>query len=128
MDIDIKLHLQWYDEIQNCFREHTCFVFPKYEPMLLRIESWQAVSNTWRITMDNLCIIPSPLQIKYICHYIPIIYSIYLFKVYYNNLYILYITRSLVGCLRVDSYFSPSLVPQLQFSLSASSIKVIIFL
>lgn len=68
VDVDIELHLQWYDEIQNCFREHISFIFPKHEPLLLRLESWQAVSNTWRITMDNSCIIHSPLQIKY---YIP---------------------------------------------------------
>ncbi|XP_025418587.1 vacuolar protein sorting-associated protein 13B-like [Sipha flava] len=95
MDMDIELHLQWYDEIQNCFREHTSFIFPKYEPMLLRLESWQAVSNTWQIIINNSCTVHSQFQIK-----------------------------SLVGCLRVDSYFSPNLVPQLQFSLSASSIKV----
>lgn len=64
MDVDIELYLQWYDEIQNCFREHTSFMFPKYEPLSLRFESRQAVSNTWRITMDN-CTIHSPLQIKY---------------------------------------------------------------
>lgn len=95
VDIDVKFHLQWYDEIQNCFRDHTIFIFPKYEPMLLRLESLEAVSNTWRIIMDNSCANHYPLQIK-----------------------------SLVGCLRVDSYFSPSLVPQLQLSLSASSIKI----
>lgn len=65
MDMDIELHLQWYDEIQNCFREHTSFIFPKYEPMLLRLESWQVVSNTWQIIMDNSCTVRSPLQIKY---------------------------------------------------------------
>lgn len=65
MDIDIELHLQWYDEIQNCFREHTSFIFPKYEPMLLRLESWQAVSNTWQIIMNNSYIAHSQLQIKY---------------------------------------------------------------
>jgi len=43
---------------------------------------------------------------------------------YCSNYNIYHIFRSLIGCLRVDSYFSPSLVPQLQFSLSASSIKV----
>lgn len=65
MVVDIELHLQWYDEIQNCFRVHTSFIFPKYEPLLLRLEPWQAVSNTWRIIMDNACIMHSPLQIKY---------------------------------------------------------------
>lgn len=64
MDVDIELHLQWYDEIQNCFRELTSFIFPKHEAMLLRLESWQAVSNTWRIIMDNSSTIHSPLQIK----------------------------------------------------------------
>lgn len=66
MDEDIKFHLQWYDEIQNCFREYTSFVFPKDEPMLLRLESWQEVSNTWRITMDNSYIVSSSFQIKYL--------------------------------------------------------------
>lgn len=65
VDVDIEFYLQWYDEIQNCFREHTSFMFPKYEPLLLRFESRQAVSNTWRITMDNSSTIHSPLQIKY---------------------------------------------------------------
>jgi len=63
--VEIELHLQWFDEIQNCFREHISFTFPKYEPMLLRLESWRAVSNTWRITMDNSYIPYSSLQIKY---------------------------------------------------------------
>lgn len=64
MDENTKFHLQWYDEIQNCFREHTSFIFPKDEPMLLRLESWQGVSNTWRITMDSSRVIHSSLQIK----------------------------------------------------------------
>jgi len=63
--VEIELHLQWYDEIQNCFREHMSFIFPKYEPMLLRLESCRAVSNTWRITMDNSYTSHSLLQIKY---------------------------------------------------------------
>lgn len=63
-DIDVKFHLQWYDEIQKCFREHTIIIFPKYEPMLLQLESLEAVSNTWRIIMDNLCANHYPLQIK----------------------------------------------------------------
>lgn len=62
--MEIELHLQWYDEIQNCFREHISFTLPKYEPMLLRLESCQAVSNTWRITMDNSYALHSLLQIK----------------------------------------------------------------
>lgn len=64
MDVDIELNLQWYDEIQNCFRQLTNFIFPKYEPMLLRLESYQAVSNTWRITMDNSYTGHSLIQIK----------------------------------------------------------------
>lgn len=76
MDVDIELHLQWYDEIQNCFRELTSFLFPKYEPMLLRLESWQAISNTWRIIMNNSFTTHCPLQIKY-C--IPCIVTVCLF-------------------------------------------------
>jgi len=64
VDVDIELNLQWYDEIQNCFRQLTNFIFPKYEPMLLRLESYQAVSNTWRITMDNSYTGHSLIQIK----------------------------------------------------------------
>lgn len=65
MDVDIELHLQWYDEIQNCFRELTSFIFPKYEPILLGLESWRAISNTWRIIMNNSYITHCPLQIRY---------------------------------------------------------------
>jgi len=81
VDIDIKFHLQWYDEIQNCFREHTIFIFPKYEPMLLRLKSLQAVSNTWRIIMDNSCAIHYPLQIKYYKSFVCCIH------IYYSNLF-----------------------------------------
>ncbi|XP_050421986.1 intermembrane lipid transfer protein VPS13B-like isoform X2 [Adelges cooleyi] len=94
VDVDIELHLQLYDEIQHCFREYTNFTFPKDDSMLLRLDSLQTVSNVWRITMSNSCALNLPLQIK-----------------------------SLAGCLRVDSYFSPSLVPYLQFSLSTQTIK-----
>lgn len=64
MDVDIKLTLQWYDEIQNCFRQLTNFIFPKYEPILLQLESYQTVSNTWRITINNPYTVHSLLQIK----------------------------------------------------------------
>ncbi|XP_050539664.1 intermembrane lipid transfer protein VPS13B isoform X2 [Daktulosphaira vitifoliae] len=92
---DITLHLQWFDEMEHSFKEYISFIFPKDELLLLRLDSLKSVSNVWRITLDNSCIFNSPIEMK-----------------------------CLIGCLRVDSYFSPTLVSYGQFSFYSSSLKV----
>lgn len=99
MRTKLKCMLQYYSESHSSYRDYVTFQLSESEPCSVDLPFAlpnQAVATTWRVVLGiDSASEPTPVPIK-----------------------------ALAASLRVDSYFSPALVPSLQVAINMSSVQV----
>lgn len=99
MRTKLKCMLQYYSESHSSYRDYVTFELSESEPCSVDLPSTlpsQAVATTWRVVLGiDSGLEPAPVPIK-----------------------------ALAASLRVDSFFSPVLVPSLQVAVKMTSIQV----
>lgn len=98
----LKCILQYYSESHSSYRDYVTFQLSESEPCSVDLPSAlpsQAVATTWRVVLGiDSSSEPAPVQVK-----------------------------ALAASLRVDSFFSPVLVPFLQMAVNMTSVQALLW-